>query len=500
MVPRPLDSIAELAAISLTSAGTLTLRVATGPAPFVAEQLARKSKVVRAMHERVQLCQDAQTEVVLARQSLGVGRVCHILRVHGLGLGRANDTALTFDSVGRASLERLFPGITPEGHVQATLNANDGGLGWKSAAEVALPAHLGGLIAASPRIKSMIQAGSTAGLLPYDRLESRLDEILRVAEATFLAALDEVERVRAEDFLRKARSAASEAWVREMTGASDGDPPAPRVVSEAGDGPTEGEAGEEGGHVSYRRIGAPELQRELPRLLDVTKARRLDITLQQQGAWPQLDRFHELRDKNVSHKWLTHLDVKTGAVLTTADYVVNIQKRLGARVYTGEAACRLCGAHLDAQLEHGELCCTAEATRGHYACVRSLVDGLRLADPAVTTEPRGLTASMSRPADILTSAAVPGRRAALDVCVASPNAATALGDAAESAFRRKLRRYRQEIPELARAGIVYRPLVWTADGRPHPAVTRTLRYAAETAVTRNGEARFSGHAGSEVAA
>jgi len=165
--------------------------------------------------------------------------------------------------------------------VQATLNANDGGLGWKSAAEVALPAHLGGLIAASPRIKSMIQAGSTAGLLPYDRLESRLDEILRVAEATFLAALDEVERVRAEDFLRKARSAASEAWVREMTGASDGDPPAPRVVSEAGDGPTEGEAGEEGGHVSYWRIGGPQLQRELSRLLDLTKGRRLDITLQQ---------------------------------------------------------------------------------------------------------------------------------------------------------------------------------------------------------------------------
>jgi len=79
------------------------------------------------------------------------------------------------------------------------------------------------------------------------------------------------------------------------------------------------EAGEEGGHVSYRRIGAPQFQRELSGLLDLTKARRLDITLQQQGVWPQLDRSHELRDKNVSHKWLTHLDVKTRTTCSTSE-------------------------------------------------------------------------------------------------------------------------------------------------------------------------------------
>ena len=30
--------------------------------------------------------------------------------------------------------------------------------------------------------------------------------------------------------------------------------------------------------------------------------------------------------------------------------------------------------------------------------------------------------------------------------------------------------YRREIRELAGAGIVYRPVVWTSNGRPHPAV------------------------------
>ena len=50
-----------------------------------------------------------------------------------------------------------------------------------------------------------------------------------------------------------------------------------------------------------------------------------------------------------------------------------------------------------------------------------------------------------------------------------------------------MHRYRREISELAAAGIAFRPLVWTADGRPHPAVTRTLQFAAQIAVTRNGQ-------------
>ena len=42
--------------------------------------------------------------------------------------------------------------------------------------------------------------------------------------------------------------------------------------------------------------------------------------------------------------------------------------------------------------------------------------------------------SQSRPGDLSTGAAVPGRSAALQVCVASPNAAAARGDAAQAAF------------------------------------------------------------------
>ena len=180
------------------------------------------------------------------------------------------------------------------------------------------------------------------------------------------------------------------------------------------------------------------------------------------------------------------MDAKRGSVFAEADYILNVRKRLGARLYDACGACRLCGCPLDPQLDHSETCAIAEATWGHYAVMRATVSGFKLADPGITTEPRGLTSTQARPADILSTAAVPGRSAALDVCIASSNAAAAAGDAAEAAFKRKLRHYRKVIPELNRLGIAFRPLVWTADGRPHPAVTRTLRFAAEQAASRSG--------------
>ena len=85
--------------------------------------------------------------------------------------------------------------------------------------------------------------------------------------------------------------------------------------------------------------------------------------------------------------------------------------------------------------------------------MRSRPCGLKLADPGITAEPRGLTATKSRPADIFITASVPGRSAALDVCVASANAAAARGDAAQAAFDRKTTHNRNEIPDLRKQGI-----------------------------------------------
>ena len=134
-----------------------------------------------------------------------------------------------------------------------------------------------------------------------------------------------------------------------------------------------------------------------------------------------------------------------------------------------------------------ETCSNAEATRGHHACVRAVVCGMKLADLGITTEPRGLTASQPRPADTLPTAAVQRTQCGPDVCVVSSIAAAAREDAAQAAFDRKLSHCRNEIGELRQQGMQGRPLVWTADWRPHPAVCRTLQHAVDIASSRNGK-------------
>ena len=235
------------------------------------------------------------------------------------------------------------------------------------------------------------------------------------------------------------------------------------------------------------QLSAPQLQAQLSRLTDRTRLRRLKDTLLSKGAWQQVTRIEDLCHAQVSHRWLFHLETFAGSVLAPHDYITNVQERLGNRLWEGDEQCRCCGSFLDPQLEHAETCSTAEATWGHYACVHAVVCGMKLADLGITTEPRGLTASQSRPADILTTAAVPRRSAALDWCVASSVAATARGDAAQAAYDRKLTHYRSEIGELRQQNIHHRPLVWTADGRPYPVVTRTLQYSADIASSRNGQ-------------
>ena len=75
-----------LASVSRAACGSNTLGVTVEPRQFIADSLLAKKEqadVIRAMHECVQLCQDPRAEFALLRESLGVSRMNHILRVHG---------------------------------------------------------------------------------------------------------------------------------------------------------------------------------------------------------------------------------------------------------------------------------------------------------------------------------------------------------------------------------------------------------------------------------
>ena len=102
---------------------------------------------------------------------------------------------------------------------------------------------------------------------------------------------------------------------------------------------------------------------------------------------------------------------------------------------------------------------------------------------------QGVTASQSRPADILTTAAVPGRSAALDVCVASSIAAAARGDAAQAAFDRKLAHYRNEIGETAATGY---PLPPASVDRGRAAASSLHSNPVETGSTCRRNPRIAG--------
>ena len=171
-----IGDVRSLAKTSAVTAGIITLGVAVGSRQFITDQLLGKADVIRAMHERVPLCQDPQTESALLRESLGVSRTNHILRVHGHTILQEQRAAAVYYEIGQRSLERLFPGLTEDSMTQATLSAGQSGIAFTSARDIAAPAHLGAPTAAQPRIQTMTRDAVRAGLLPKQILETRLSE------------------------------------------------------------------------------------------------------------------------------------------------------------------------------------------------------------------------------------------------------------------------------------------------------------------------------------
>lgn len=106
---------------------------------------------------------------------------------------------------------------------------------------------------------------------------------------------------------------------------------------------------------------------------------------------------------------------------------------------------------------------------------------LNIADPGAVTRVAGLTRTLARPADIFIDEATAGCQAALDVSVPSPAVATAGPDAVLKRHNKKADKYAPDREILREANIGYMPIVWSADGRPHPAVQRAMRFTAERA-------------------
>ena len=178
-----------------------------------------------------------------------------------------------------------------------------------------------------------------------------------------------------------------------------------------------------------------------------------------------------------------------GPIISRADFLDAIRLRLGADIVAADTKCIRCGATMTKCASHAFCCALPEATRGHYSVRDAVLPLAHLADPRTSVEPRGLVPSAQalRPADILSSAALPGRLTALDIGIASPDASGAGDDCCDAMFQRKRYTYRNYLHELENEReILYRPLVWSTWGREHPETTSILQSLSRVAARRCG--------------
>ena len=117
---------------------------------------------------------------------------------------------------------------------------------------------------------------------------------------------------------------------------------------------------------------------------------------------------------------------------------------------------------------------------------RTIFNVAALCDPSSELEAPGLIpGTMLRPADVLTGAINLGLTA-LDIGIASPDAANAGDDCTASMYGRKVDTYAPYAAVLDAQNITYQPLVWSAFGRPHPQTTTILRTLATRLARRRG--------------
>ena len=195
---------------------------------------------------------------------------------------------------------------------------------------------------------------------------------------------------------------------------------------------------DQGRNIDSQRITTPHLQRELHLLVEARAVDQLFLELEEtddRGA----RRLAELLGKETDHGWVWKTDPRLGSRMAESDWALSFRNRHGGDVVDpGSTPCKLCGEILDGAASHAFCFAQGESTRGHYSVVVAVTDGMKLADPALRTEVRGLTESSARPADIYTDGAIPGKQAAVDITIASPDAQDAGRDVCATAYRKKI--------------------------------------------------------------
>ena len=446
------------------------------------EQLHEAMAKMEAVHGALGLLEDAGVELTLARNCADVCRLVHQLRARG------PDVPVAALQAADATLNTMLGDIVGSpvpAHCmqQASLGVKAGGLGLRRATSPAIPAYVAARTDARPIVETLMETmpaewdASASILDEYDARTASAVGRLRLELAP--AAADCLDQVLAEGTQLATERYSS---LTRMRGDAAGSPAAVVGHPLVDLAPTEAVLG----------LGSDAgLQAKLCGLMDMRPTAELLQHFRDTHDWEGLRRFEELRHTDCDHGWLMAIHPAHGAFVPADEYADGIRIRLGLAFADGPVPCAACeDGLLDASCSHALRCAPSACTRGHNAVRTALMSLASLADPAACVEPLGVIPSVpnARPADVLSTAALPGCTAALDVGVISPDSAGAGPDCCEAMVRKKLRTYAAHLPELAGKGIRYVPMAISCYGRLHPEAALVVRRLSVAAARRQGAA------------
>ena len=395
----------------------------------------------------------------------------HLLRAAGPSLDAL--ALREFDHLVECSLQRCVGELDSLSLEQAAIGVSCGGLGLRRASSLAIPAFVASRTETRWVVAYLNAHLAELGLAPPD-LQAAFDSRTKAALDSFLSTLlppfaeQAVALVREAGSLRRTPKLALTQRPRAQRSMLTGD----GLILPAGGEDPEFDPGS--------------LQSSLASLSDSQVCDSLLTRLRGPCLLDRCRHLEELRGASVNHDWLWALSDAHGARVPAAEWCTAVRIRLGASLAGPGSVCPACGVELGpCTCTHGLLCAQSEATRGHFAVRDAVLPLCHLADPHATCESPGLVPSrpLLRPADILSSAPLPGRLAALDVGVVSPDSASAGGDCCEAMWRRKKKTYQPFAHEFL---AVYIPLVWSAFGREHADTSAVLETLARAAARRRG--------------
>ena len=434
----------------------------------VIKQFDDRVRTTGELHSAIEGLADPAIELTLGRSCADVARIGHLLRASGDVL--ADGPVSHFDLQQIAFLERICGGeLGDAATAQAALGIRAGGLGLRTAKDLALASFVASRVESAPLV-AHIFAGMAAEGIPTEGAQRRFDTQLADAKAKLVSVLGTNEQAQMNTLMADGERRAQERFEQFRDGRNVSGHP----VRETGDvGPHRGivaEAGTEDPEHS-RTIAVPRLQRRLSAVMDEHRAALLAERAVLEGRGHDFRRIKDISDPTVSHDWLWSLAPTSSQTLEPDVYVDAVRLRLGAACAPSDARCQVCGSRARIDGTHALCCAPGPSTTGHNEVRDRLLALARRGDPHAEKEASGLlpVAPGRRPADVLTRATGGNGLAALDVGIASPDSRLAIreGDGLEAMRKRKKGEYLPFADALAEAGVSYCPLLWSCWGREH---------------------------------